>query len=128
VKATPEQVETDQPSSSLKLLGWLALTLAIVAAILFGLAYDDIRLAKHAERQALLALTPKQDKTKGYTSSASCRACHPSQYESWHKSFHRTMTQLAGPHSVMGQFDGTEVQSGGLLYRVYQTNDQYWAE
>ena len=37
------------------------------------------------------------------------------------------MTQLAGPHSVMGKFDGTEVDSGGLLYRDYQTNGQYWA-
>ena len=38
------------------------------------------------------------------------------------------MTQLAGTNSVMGRFDGTEIVSGGLLYRVYQTNDQYWAE
>ena len=74
----------------------MALALSIVAAILFALAYGKTSSARHTERQALLALTPQQDKTKGYTSSASCRACHPSQYDSWHKSFHRTMTQLAG--------------------------------
>ena len=106
----------------------MALALFIVAAILFGLAYGKASSARHTERQALLALTPRQDKTKGYISSASCRACHPSQYDSWHKSFHRTMTQLAGTNSVMGRFDGTEIVSGGLLYRVYQTNGQYWAE
>ncbi len=106
----------------------MAVAFAIVAAILFALAYGKTSSARHTERQALLALTPQQDKTKGYTSSASCRACHPSQYDSWHKSFHRTMTQLAGTNSVIGRFDGSEIVSGGLLYRVYQTNDQYWAE
>ena len=92
-------------------MGWGALVLAIVVAILFGLAHGKGSRARHAERRALRVLTPAQVKTNGYTSSASCRACHPSQYESWHKSYHRTMTQLAGPHSVMGQFDGTEVKS-----------------
>ena len=65
-----------------KRLGWGALALAIVVAILFGLAHGKGSLARQAERQALRVLTPAQVKTNGYTSSASCRACHPSQYES----------------------------------------------
>ena len=109
-------------------MGWGAFALALTVAILFGLAYGKSSFSKQAKRQELRALTPTQVKSDGYTSSASCRACHPSQYASWHKSYHRTMTQLAGPHSVMGKFDGTEVASGGLLYSVYQTNDQYWAK
>ena len=124
----PVQLVKDQPNLFTKYLVWMVVAFSIVAAILFALAYDKTSLARHTERQALLALTPQQDKTKGYTSSASCRACHPSQYDSWHKSFHRTMTQLAGTNSVIGRFDGSEIVSGGLLYRVYQTNDQYWAE
>jgi predicted CXXCH cytochrome family protein len=127
VEITPEQTATDRSPRLAKCLGWTALALAIVAAILFGLAYGKVSLAKRSERQALLALTPRQDKTNGYTSSASCRACHPSQYASWHKSYHRTMTQLASTNSVMGRFDGTEIESGGLHYRVFQTNGQYWA-
>ena len=124
----PVQLATDQPNLFNKYLVWMAVAFSIVAAILFALAYGKTSSARHTERQALLALTPQQDKTKGYTSSASCRACHPSQYDSWQKSFHRTMTQLAGTNSVIGRFDGSEIVSGGLLYRVYQTNDQYWAE
>ena len=115
------------PSRLAKRLGWGVMALAIVVAVLFGLAHGKGSQARQAKRATLQALTPTQVRTNGYTSSASCRACHPSQYASWHKSYHRTMTQLAGPHSVMGQFDGTEVESGGLLYRVYQTNGQYWA-
>ena len=115
------------PSRLAKRLGWGVMALAIVVAILFGLAHGKGSQARQAKRATLQALTPTQVRTNGYTSSASCRACHPSQYASWHNSYHRTMTQLAGPHSVMGRFDGTEVESGGLLYRVYQTNGQYWA-
>jgi len=108
-------------------LSWGVFALSIVVAILFGLAHGKSSQSRQAKREVLQALTPTQVRTNGYTSSASCRSCHPSQYASWHKSYHRTMTQLAGPHSVMGQFDGTEVESGGLLYRVYETNGQYWA-
>jgi len=115
------------PSRLAKRLGWGVMTLAIVVAVLFGLVHGKGSQARQAKRATLQALTPTQVRTNGYTSSASCRACHPSQYASWHNSYHRTMTQLAGPHSVMGRFDGTEVESGGLLYRVYQTNGQYWA-
>ena len=34
-----------------------------------------------------------------YVSSRTCRACHPSQYASWHASYHRTMTQVGDTHS-----------------------------
>src|SRR4051812_38593332 len=37
---------------------------------------------------------PIQVRVDGYRSSDGCRACHPSQYASWHASYHRTMTQL----------------------------------
>ena len=38
------------------------------------------------------------------------------------------MTQIAGNHSVIGRFDGTEIDSRGLKYKIYKTNDQYWAK
>src|ERR1700741_2882696 len=30
---------------------------------------------------------------EGYVSSRACKACHPEEYGSWHRSYHRTMTQ-----------------------------------
>ena len=33
--------------------------------------------------------------TAATSSSDACRACHPSEYASWHRSYHRTMTQPA---------------------------------
>src|SRR6185312_2457869 len=49
-----------------------------------------------------------------YVSSRTCRACHPSQYASWHASYHRTMTQVATPQSVATGFDGVRVESGAM--------------
>ena len=106
------------PSHLAKRLGWGVMALAIVVAVLFGLAHGKGSQARQAKRATLQALTPTQVRTNGYTSSASCRACHPSQYASWHNSYHRTMTQLAGPHSVMGQFDGTEVEDHRLRCEI----------
>ena len=61
-----------------------------------------------------------------YVSSQSCRACHPSQYASWHASYHRTMTQVATPESVAVSFDGVRVESGAMS--LEQRGDQLWAE
>ena len=61
-----------------------------------------------------------------YVSSQTCRACHPSQYASWHASYHRTMTQVATPESVAAGFDGVRVDAGAMS--LTQRNGQLWAE
>src|SRR5580658_8205997 len=54
---------------------------------------------------ASLSLTPRHERdseppvrltrASEYVTSSACRSCHPSEYASWHDSFHRTMTQPA---------------------------------
>jgi formate-dependent nitrite reductase cytochrome c552 subunit len=61
-----------------------------------------------------------------YVSSRTCRACHPSQYASWHASYHRTMTQAATPQSVAARFDGVRVDAGAMT--LEQRGDELWAE
>ena len=61
-----------------------------------------------------------------YVSSRTCRACHPSQYASWHASYHRTMTQVATPQSVAANFDGVRVDAGAMA--LEQRGGQLWAE
>jgi len=63
-----------------------------------------------------------------YVSSSTCRECHPQQYESWHRSYHRTMTQAAAAGNFVGRFDGSVIDSQGLMYRVFMRNGQYFAE
>src|SRR4051812_41642547 len=36
----------------------------------------------------------------GFVTSNACRACHPSEYSSWHDSYHRRMTQAADLQSL----------------------------
>src|SRR5882672_7555596 len=79
-----------------------------VASVLAGGAYLNAgrQLPEHA-----VAGRPIQVPADGYASSQTCRACHPSQYASWHGSYHRTMTQIATPETVLPSFDGVTVEA-----------------
>ena len=72
---------------------------------------------------------PIQVQLDGYRSSDGCRACHPSQYASWHASYHRTMTQLATPQSIATSFVNVVVEAapGGPM-RLEQRGEELWAE
>jgi hypothetical protein len=72
---------------------------------------------------------PIQVPGDGYVSSATCRACHPSQYASWHGSYHRTMTQVATASSVAASFDGVTVDAvPGEPMVLEQRGQELWAE
>jgi hypothetical protein len=64
----------------------------------------------------------------GYVSSAACAACHPSQHDSWHASYHRTMTQVASPTSVLGDFDDVVLRTRGDTLRLQLRGEEHWAE
>ncbi|MEX2306003.1 MAG: cytochrome c3 family protein [Pirellulales bacterium] len=107
------------------------LTLAASAILTVGQGVDGLNHACGQEPVVLAALPALPDQLKHnekYASSSSCRDCHPDQYESWHRSYHRTMTQAASPENFVGRFDGTRVDSNGLPYRVFTRNGQFWAE
>lgn len=63
---------------------------------------------------------------EAFVTSSECKACHPSQYDSWHRSFHRTMTQTASPVSVICDFDDVELASRRRSYRLARRGDEYW--
>src|SRR5262249_55506955 len=70
---------------------------------------------------------PAQVRLDGFLTSDGCRACHPSQYASWHASYHRTMTQIATPATVLTSFDGVTVETatGGLM-QLEQRGQELW--
>jgi len=70
---------------------------------------------------------PRQERPE-YVSSANCRSCHPSQYASWHRSYHRTMTQVASPETVRGNFTNVVLRFDGDEYRFERRGDQFWVE
>lgn len=71
---------------------------------------------------------PVMGRPDEYVGSSGCRECHAEEFATWQKTYHRTMTQTAEPGNVLGRFDGTTIQSGGLAYRVGRDGDAYWAE
>lgn len=63
-----------------------------------------------------------------YVSSANCRSCHPQQYATWHRSFHRTMTQVASPETVRGNFNDVRLKMDGDEYRLERRGDEFWVQ
>jgi len=63
-----------------------------------------------------------------YVSSDRCRSCHPGPYASWHRSYHRTMTQAADSTSVLGDFGVEVLEARGRRYRLERRGDEYWVE
>ena len=73
-------------------------------------------------------LGPIEVPSDGYVSSAVCRGCHPSNYESWHHSYHRRMTQRIGPDVVRAPWHGVELERGGQVFRLEEDEDGYWVD
>jgi hypothetical protein len=71
---------------------------------------------------------PVQRLDDGYVSSDACGTCHPSQHASWHSSYHRTMTQVASPESVMGDFADVDLHVDGEVVRLMRDGDDYLVE
>lgn len=61
-----------------------------------------------------------------FVSSNACLKCHPEQHKSWKKSYHRTMTQVAGSQSVVPSFDNVHLQSAGQSCDLERRGDEYW--
>ena len=74
---------------------------------------------------------PIERRGEGFATSNGCRACHPSEYSSWHGSYHRRMTQTASLQTVAA----TELRQGGRLrletngrtVELYGSRAQLWA-
>lgn len=63
-----------------------------------------------------------------YARSRSCQSCHPDHYASWHRTFHRTMTQAATPEAVLGDFDDTRYTYQGVTSRFTREGDRFFIE
>src|SRR5262249_32113521 len=65
---------------------------------------------------------------RGYVSSQTCKACHPGEFGTWHASFHRTMTQVATPQAVIGNFDNQTLHNRDRTYRLSREDEGFWVE
>ncbi len=62
----------------------------------------------------------------GYVGAASCAECHRDQHQSWHASYHRTMTQEAVGSNVAANFEGVVLETGGERFTLSRRGDEHW--
>lgn len=71
---------------------------------------------------------PIQVVESDYATSKTCEACHPREYATWHRSYHRTMTQVATPETALGDFSGAEIDYAGDHYKLLEQDGRLWVE
>lgn len=71
-------------------------------------------------------LLPTAGATNGYVGSASCQECHADPYDSWHRSFHRTMTQLADLRTVQANFNHVVLTNQGTRFSLSTRSNELW--
>ncbi len=94
------------------------LLLAALAAVFIW--YRDARVLPEPTNRPIVAQQPN------YVTSNSCRACHPGNYASWHASFHRTMTQVATPSTLIPDAREVELSHAGRDYRLERKGDKFF--
>ena len=105
------------------------LPIGAIAAAGLALGAAAVLTRAPASPEERVADRPIQVRTDGFVSSAACKACHPAQYDSWYGSYHRTMTQVATPQTVLADFDGVRVDDvHGAPMRLERRGDEFWAE
>ena len=106
------------------IVAMLALSTAMGWAIGFR---DPVELEGRVAYRPIQAAGEAED--AGYVSSQTCKACHPSQYATWHDSYHRTMTQVASPEAVRASFDSVAAPvSNGRPMLLERRGREFWAE
>lgn len=104
------------------------LCMGILIGVAFGVStYADSQWTFPALEEEI-TFRPIQDPQNNYVTSDSCRSCHPGQYATWHRSYHRTMTQPATPENVIGNFDNHEVTAYGEKYILTREGDRYFVD
>jgi len=110
-----------RPRSALLLAGlWL-----LVPA---SLTWSALQLRTPPVPEHAVEDRPIEAPDEGYVSSDTCEACHPGEYASWHRSYHRTMTQAATPENILGDFDGVHLEWKGRSYDLSIDDEAAWVE
>lgn len=100
--------------------------------LLFGMGAAAATLAGAlASSASPVPPRPIAQEGTGYATSGACRSCHPAEHESWHASFHRTMTQAASLPNVaaptLRQGGRLRVETTGRTVELYGRKDELWA-
>src|SRR5256884_1930275 len=109
--------------------GWLLLSLGCSRKESAPAKVDDSTSAAPQESVAsgaFAATLPHVGGPAGYVGSKTCRSCHEDQFESWHRSYHRTMTQIADADTIQADFHNVTLTNEGVRFVLSRTNNEFW--
>jgi len=69
---------------------------------------------------------PLPSRASGYVTSAACRSCHPGEYASWHRSFHRSMTEAASEATIRAPWAGQRLIWRERSYELLRKGAEFW--
>ncbi|MGH7729941.1 MAG: cytochrome c3 family protein [Candidatus Eiseniibacteriota bacterium] len=85
-------------------------------------------IATTVRRVAVDATTPVDQRRVAYATSRTCVLCHPGRFETWHRTFHRTMTQRAQQGTVLGDFEDARLVYQGVTSRFTREGGRHFIE
>lgn len=103
-------------------------SLCMIGILVFSARFWKKHRLENEMKERAYAQTLPREGRPGFVSSDTCRACHPSEYASWHMSYHRTMTQYASPESVRGNFDHPPLNALSSPIVLEKVGKEYWVE
>ena len=107
----------------------LALAFVLSSGTAFGVFFLAQTYWPEARGEHVVEDRPVESVEDGFVSSTTCRSCHPRNHATWYQSYHRTMTQVATPETVVGRFDGVEqIAYDNKKFRLGRTGDEFWFE
>ncbi len=107
---------------------WPPALLALLAAAGVALSRLPVESKAGSPSDPMTSERPIAERANGYVSSDTCRACHPGQYSTWHDSYHRRMTQVVTPQTMLADWHGATLEVRGKTFKLTQKGDEYWVD
>jgi predicted CXXCH cytochrome family protein len=96
-------------------------------ALLAAMAASSVGAALLRARQVPPPPSSPPEVARGdVVGSGACRACHPGEYASWSRTFHRTMTQRASSRTVLADVDGVSLEDVAGRVTFTRRGDDVW--
>lgn len=92
---------------------WFALCTTL---LLIGVALWFWQADQNSSENPQITNRPFVALANGFIGSASCQECHPGEHQSWHTSYHRTMTQTISADTAPTAIENTSVELDGHVY------------
>src|SRR5688572_5876013 len=102
--------------------------LALAAVVLFAPPSSSPRTAPERSAVSLPGTLPQKSGASNYVGSVSCRDCHQKQHQSWARSFHRSMTQVARTNTVVADFNNVQLLGEGERFTLRRAGNEFWVD